>query len=145
MKSKIYKIIKDSKLVTKEIYIKRSNLPKTRNNSTFNIKKILKDRELKFENTLTDIVFSSGFVNSVKEAKHIILNNHIELNNKVINEPNTKVKSGDIITCKYNKTLLNYYNRRWNCIKFNNGYIKYKYLIPNKRIHRLSFNSVLWL
>lgn len=214
MKTKTYKIYKNSKELTKDIYINKSQLPKKRNNSTYNLKKVLKDRELKFEIKLLDVVFSSGFTKSIKEAKHIILNNYIMLNNKIINEPNTKIKSGDIITSTHEKTLLNYYIRRWSIINFNSSYnpiinklerynyniskldiierkylednynniikkskrleillkgehknnkiieIKnknlksiifsgwyrhYKYLLEDKRIHRLSYNSILWL
>lgn len=144
---KSYKIYKDSSLVTKEIYVKRSQLAKKRNNSTFNVKKVLKDRELDVSGTLLNIVFSSGFANSLCEAKHIILNGHIELNNKVVLIGSIKLKSGDIVRSNYNKTLLNYYNRRWNMLKFTvrRDYIKYKYLLPDKKVHRLSFNSILWL
>lgn len=132
------------------------------------------------------------------------------LNNKIINQPNTKIKSGDIITSIHEKVLLNYYIRRWSIINFNStynliinklerynynmskldiierkyledNYIKskrlekllkgeyvkgkilkienkklknrifsgsyrcYKYLIEDKKIHRLSYNSILWL
>jgi ribosomal protein S4 len=109
---KSYKIYKDSNLITKEIYVKRSQLGKKRNNSTFNVKKVLKDRELDVSGTLLNIVFSSGFANSLCEAKHIILNGDIELNNKVVLIPGIKLKSGDIVRSNYNKTLLNYYNRR---------------------------------
>jgi ribosomal protein S4 len=109
---KSYKIYKDSSLITKEIYVKRSQLPKKRNNSTFNVKKVLKDRELDVSSRLLNIVFSSGFANSLCEAKHIILNGHIELNNKIVLIPDIKLKSGDIVTSNYSKTLLNYYNRR---------------------------------
>jgi len=144
---KSYKIYKDSSLLTKEIYVKRSQLGKKRNNSTFNVKKVLKDRELDVSGTLLNIVFSSGFANSLCEGKHIILNGHIELNNKVVLIPGIKLKSGDIVTSNYNKTLLNYYNRRWSMLKFNirRDYIKYKYLLSDKKVHRLSFNSILWL
>jgi len=144
---KSYKIYKDSSLVTKEIYVKRSQLPKKRNNSTFNVKKVLKDRELDVSGTLLNIVFSSGFVNSLCEAKHIILNGDIELNNKVVLIPGIKLKSGDIVRSNSSKTLLNYYTRRWSILKFTvrRDYIKYKYLICDKKVHRLSFNSILWL
>lgn len=147
MKSKTYKIYNNNKKITKEIYINKSQIPKKRNNSTYNLKKLLKDRELKFKPRLCDVVFSSGFVTSIEESKHIILNNNILLNNKVFNKPNKILKSGDIITCIYNKVLLNYYKRRWDILDFNkdNTYIKYKYLISNKKIIRLSYNSILWL
>jgi len=144
---KSYKIYKDSSVLTKEIYVKRSQVVKKRKNSTFNVKKVLKDRELDVSGTLVNIVFSSGLSNSLREAKDIILRGNIELNNKVVLIPGIKLKSGDIVTSKYSKTLLNYYNRRWNVLKFNVGrdYIKYKYLISDKKVHRLSFNSILWL
>ena len=144
---KSYKIYKDSNLITKEIYVKRSQLGKKRNNSTFNVKKVLKDRELDVSGSLLNIVFSSGFANSLCEGKHIILNGHIELNNKVVLIPGIKLKSGDIVRSNYSKTLLNYYIRRWSMLKFTvrRDYIKYKYLISDKKVHRLSFNSILWL
>lgn len=144
---KSYKIYKESSLITKEIYVKRSQLPKKRNNSTFNVKKVLKDRELDVSNSVLNIVFSSGLSNSLSEAKHIILNGDIELNNKVVLIPWIKLKSGDILRSRNSKTLLNYYNRRWSMLKFNvrRDYVKYKYLICDKKVHRLSYNSILWL
>jgi ribosomal protein S4 len=85
--------------------------------------------------------------NSLSEAKHIILNGDIELNNKVVLIPWIKLKSGDILRSRNSKTLLNYYNRRWSMLKFNvrRDYVKYKYLICDKKVHRLSYNSILWL
>lgn len=144
---KSYKIYKDSSLLTKEIYVKRSQLPKKRTNSTFNVKKVLKDRELDVSNSVINIVFSSGLANSLTEAKHIILNGDIELNNKVVIIPYIKLKSGDILRSRNSKTLLNYYNRRWSMLKFTirRDYIKYKYLLCDKKVHRLSYNIILWL
>lgn len=173
---KIYKIYKNTSRLNKEIYLTKNYLSKNKNNSTFNLKKILKDRELKFKPTLLNLVYYSGFVKSLKEAKHIILNNYIKLNNSFVNEPNIKIKSGDIIISTYKNTLLSYYERRWNIIKFNSRnkksnnliklnkslltidkknyilnkniirtYKKFKYMISKKRIHRLSYNSIIWI
>lgn len=147
MKSKIYKIYKNSDIITEEIYIRRSELRKRGNNSTFNVKKVLKVRELDLSNSLVNVVFSCGFANSLKEAKHIILDGNMLLNSKIVSIVDVKLKSGDIVTSTSSKTLLNYYNRRWRILKFNvrEDYIKYKYLISDKRVHRISFNSILWL
>lgn len=202
---KIYKTYKNTSKLNKEIYLTKSLLPRNKNNSTYNLKKILKDRKLIFKPTLINIVYYSGFVKSIKEAKHIILNNYIKINNNIVNKPNIKIKSGDIIISTYKNTLLSYYERKFNIIKLNpinkfsneqikinyilknykknninintitskrckeliknnnnilytcknkklinnklteKTYKKFKYMIPNKRIHRISYNSIIWI
>lgn len=149
---KIYKVYKDRSNINKNIYLTKGKLGRVKNRSTFNIKKILKDRELKYKPILCDIVYYSGFSNNIKEAKHNILTSNIKVNNIIINEPNYKLKSGDIVSCINNKVLLEYYNNRWNTIKINNimkgkdiTYKKYKFMYNTKNIHRISYNSILFM
>lgn len=215
---KTFKIYKNNTHINSSIYFNKSNLPKNKNKSTYNLKKVLKDRTLTFKTILIDICFSSGFGNNINETKHLILNKCIKLNNNIVTQPNIKIKSGDIITCIDKRCLLNYYKQKWSVIKLNSGrpsdnklkiiedlekidfklknnictdvysdillkgrykklidyserdrnnilnlskkplsmsrgkklvnkktYKKYKYLISNNRIHRLSYNTILWL
>ena len=53
------KINKNYSSVNKEIYLRKSKLTNSKNRSTFNTKKILKDRELSFKPILVDIVYYS--------------------------------------------------------------------------------------
>lgn len=146
------KINKNYTSFNKEIYL--SKLINSKNRSTYNTKKILKDRELSFKPILVDIVYYSGFSKSIKEAKHMILTNNIKINGNIINKPNIKIKSGDIITSINSKCLLSYYQQRWNCIKINpildsrlkkRMFKKFKYMIPNIHIHKLGYNTVLYI
>lgn len=146
------KINKNYTSFNKEIYL--SKLINSKNRSTYNTKKILKDRELSFKPILVDIVYYSGFSKSIKEAKHMILTNNIKINGNIINQPNIKIKSGDIITSINSKCLLSYYQQRWNCIKINpildsrlkkRMFKKFKYMIPNIHIHKLGYNTVLYI
>lgn len=114
----IFKVYKDRSFVNKKIYLSKSKLPRTKNQSTFNTRKVLKDRELRFKPLLADIVYSSGFSRSFKDAKHMVLNNTIQVNDVTVTSPNLKIKSGDIIRCIDSRTLLSYYMQRWNCIEF---------------------------
>ena len=146
------KINKNYTSFNKEIYL--SKLINSKNRSTYNTKKLLKDRELSFKPILVDIVYYSGFSKSIKEAKHMILTNNIKINGNIINKPNIKIKSGDIITSINSKCLLSYYQQRWNCIKINpildsrlkkRMFKKFKYMIPNIHIHKLGYNTVLYI
>lgn len=152
---KIYKIYKDSSYINKLIYLRRRKFP--RNKTTFNKKKILKDRQLVKNNILMDIVYYSGFTTNIKHAKHIILEGNILVNNNKLLQPNYKLKSGDIITCIDKKILLSYYLRRWNIIKLRKNRVKrwnksnirrfkqYKYLIGLNNVYKLSYNTVLFI
>lgn len=145
---KIYKTYKNTSKLNKEIYLTKSLLPRNKNNSTYNLKKILKDRKLIFKPTLINIVYYSGFVKSIKEAKHIILNNYIKINNNIVNKPNIKIKSGDIIISTYKNTLLSYYERKFNIIKlnpinkFSNEQIKINYILKNYKKNNININTI---
>ena len=54
------------------------------------------------ERRLDNVVYRMGFAESHKEARQIVLHEHIELNGKKVNVPSISVKAGDVITVREN-------------------------------------------
>ena len=50
------------------------------------------------ERRLDNVVYRMGFAESHKEARQIVLHEHIELNGKKVNVPSISVKVGDVIS-----------------------------------------------
>ena len=54
------------------------------------------------ERRLDNVVYRMGFAESHKEARQIVLHEHIELNGKKVNVPSISVKAGDVIAVREN-------------------------------------------
>ena len=54
------------------------------------------------ERRLDNVIYRMGFAESHKEARQIVLHEHIELNGKKVNVPSISVKVGDVITVREN-------------------------------------------
>ena len=54
------------------------------------------------ERRLDNVVYRMGFAESHKEARQIVLHEHIELNGKKVNIPSISVRVGDVITVREN-------------------------------------------
>ena len=54
------------------------------------------------ERRLDNVVYRMGFAESHKEARQIVLHEHIELNGKKVNVPSILVRPGDVITVREN-------------------------------------------
>ena len=54
------------------------------------------------ERRLDNVIYRMGFAESHKEARQIVLHEHIELNGKKVNIPSISVKAGDVITVREN-------------------------------------------
>ena len=54
------------------------------------------------ERRLDNVVYRMGFAESHKEARQIVLHEHIELNGKKVNIPSISVKVGDVIAVREN-------------------------------------------
>ena len=54
------------------------------------------------ERRLDNVVYRMGFAESHKEARQIVLHEHIELNGKKVNVPSISVKVGDVIAVREN-------------------------------------------
>ena len=52
------------------------------------------------ERRLDNVVYRMGFAESHKEARQIVLHEHIELNGKKVNIPSIIVKAGDVVAVK---------------------------------------------
>jgi ribosome-associated protein YbcJ (S4-like RNA binding protein) len=109
-RNRTFKIEQDWSLLNRNIYLYKRKIGKKR--STYGRKKALNDRLLKFDGVLSDVVYSSGFSNSSRSSKHLILEGKIEVNGLVVKVPSLKLKSGDVVTCTDSKSLLWYYIQR---------------------------------
>lgn len=54
------------------------------------------------ERRLDNVIYRMGFAESHKEARQIVLHEHIELNGKKVNIPSISVRVGDVITVREN-------------------------------------------
>lgn len=54
------------------------------------------------ERRLDNVVYRMGFAESHKEARQLVLHEHVELNGKKVNVPSILVKAGDVISFREN-------------------------------------------
>ena len=61
------------------------------------------------ESRLDNVVFRMGFARTRKEARQIVGHKHVLVNGKCVNIPSYRIKAGDVVEIKENKTTMQRY------------------------------------
>ena len=93
--------------------VKKKLVKRPRKTTTYQHKLFLKKNPIKHSNNLDLIVFQAGFAKSLKEARHLIKQGYILVNNRKITSINYIPKNGETITNNHPTALFNYFNQKY--------------------------------
>lgn len=123
-------------------YIKHLKTPKIKKASNINLL-FLK----LFETRLDTVLFRAKFSKSCRDARQLITHRKVLVNNKVVESPAYQLKSGDLISIKYNQQYIiienfRYYLQNWISHKTKLWPIPPKHLIINYNTMEIFFENI---
>jgi ribosomal protein S4 len=93
------------------------------------------------ESRLFMVLVRSGFFNSMKLTKQLVLHSHIKVNGVVVSDYNYLIKRGDLITFNMDKTTL--YNRRFKVSWVNRKLIPRSNMVVSYKLPAIIVSSDL--